>query len=123
MVGYICLTQFDFGPMLKAQKRAEQTGKTIRDGGVPMRSTVEVKLPEGVEPKAISVVVPLAIMLITMFTIFFSQRFSAEKHRWYRHQTGHRIGLYTRRYRSRLYQLQVEDFLRQSRLKIRSSME
>ena len=75
MVGYICLTQFDFGPMLKAQKRAEQTGKTIRDGGVPMRSTVEVKLPEGVEPKAISVVVPLAIMLITMFTIFFLNGF------------------------------------------------
>lgn len=77
MVGFMCLTQFDYGPMLKAQKRAEG-GKTIRDGGVPMRSTIEVKLPEGVEPKAVSVLLPLAVMLITMFTIFIINGFPQE---------------------------------------------
>lgn len=75
MVGFLCLTQYDYGPMLKAQKRAEQTGKTIRDGGVPMRSTVEVSLPEGIEPRAVSVILPLAIMLCTMFTVFFLNGF------------------------------------------------
>ncbi len=78
MVGFLCITQFDFGPMLKAQRRAELEGKTIRDGGVPMRKTVEVNLPEGVEPKAISVILPLAIMLVTMFTIFFLNGFPKE---------------------------------------------
>ena len=78
MVGYVCLTQFDYGPMLKAQRRAELTGKTLRDGGVPMRSTVKIDLPEGVEPKAISVVLPLIVMLTTMFTVFFLNGFPTE---------------------------------------------
>ena len=77
MVGFICMTQFDYGPMLKAQRRA-LGGKTIRDGGIPMRSTVEIELPEGVEPKAISVLLPLAVMLTTMFTIFFINGFPKE---------------------------------------------
>lgn len=74
-VGFVCITQFDFGQMLRAQRRALKTGSTIREGGIPMRSTVEVKLPEGVEPKAVSVILPLAVMLTTMFTVFFLNGF------------------------------------------------
>lgn len=73
--GFVCLSQFDYGPMLKAQQRALRTGKTIRDGGTPMRSTVDVQLPEGTEAKAISVVLPLIVMLVTMFTVFFLNGF------------------------------------------------
>ena len=38
MAGLLAFTQWDYGPMLKAQNRAMKTGKTLREGGVPMRS-------------------------------------------------------------------------------------
>jgi Na+/H+ antiporter NhaC len=50
----------------------------LRKGAVPLRSTKEVKLPVGVEHKAKTVVIPLAIVLIVMFTVFFLNDFPKE---------------------------------------------
>lgn len=74
MVGYVAYTQFDYGPMLKAQKRVEG-GQLLRDGAIPLRNTKEAKLPEGVTPKARTVLIPLASMLIVMFTVFILNGF------------------------------------------------
>ncbi|WP_432403774.1 Na+/H+ antiporter NhaC family protein [Wukongibacter sp. M2B1] len=69
MAGFMAFTQWDFGPMLKAQNRAFSTGKTIRDGGTPMRSEVKrIELPEGVDPKISTMVIPLIVLLTVMFT-------------------------------------------------------
>ncbi|MCD6434788.1 MAG: sodium:proton exchanger [Clostridiales bacterium] len=78
MVGYVAYTQFDFGPMLKAQKRAE-TGKVLRDGATPLRNTKEFILPDGAEPKAITMILPLISLLIVMFSIFIMNGFPFEK--------------------------------------------
>lgn len=74
MCGYVAFTQFDYGPMLKAQKRAE-AGKLLRDGATPLRNTRQVELPEGVEPKLITMVLPLIAMLGIMFFIFVRNGF------------------------------------------------
>ena len=78
MVGYIAFTQFDYGPMLKAQRRAE-SGKLLKDGAVPLRNTKEPDLPEGVEPKAMTMTLPLVALLTVMFTIFFMNGFPMKK--------------------------------------------
>lgn len=75
MCGYVCMTQFDYGPMLKAQNRALNEGKCIRDGAVPMRRTKEISLPKGIEPKVSTMVIPLIIVLGTMFTVLFINGF------------------------------------------------
>lgn len=74
MVGYVAYTQFDYGPMLWAQKRAE-SGKLLNDGSTPLRSTKQLDLPEGVEPKLITMVLPLIVMLSVMFFIFIVNGF------------------------------------------------
>lgn len=69
MAGFMAYSQWDFGPMLKAQNRSLKTGKTIRDGGTPMRSEVQrIELPKGVESKISTMTIPLAVLLVTMFT-------------------------------------------------------
>ncbi len=70
MAGFMAISQWDYGPMLKAQNRAMATGETIRQGGTPMRSENQQKseLPEGYKPKISTMVIPLATMLIVIFT-------------------------------------------------------
>lgn len=70
MAGFMAITQWDYGPMLKAQNRAMATGKTLRDGGTPMRSDNEQKidLPEGYKPKISTMVIPLIVLLVVIFT-------------------------------------------------------
>jgi len=69
MAGIVSITQWDYGPMLKAQNRAMNTGETIRAGGTPMRGEMKaLELPEGVTPKIYTMLVPLAVLLATMFT-------------------------------------------------------
>lgn len=70
MAGFMAMTQWDYGPMLKAQNRAMEKGETIRPGGTPMRNEEKkIALPEGVNPKLYTVVVPLLVLLGVMFTI------------------------------------------------------
>lgn len=74
MCGYMAYTQFDYGPMLVAQKRAE-LGKVLRDGAMPLRNTRQVDLPEGVEPRLSTMIVPLIALLGVMFFIFVMNGF------------------------------------------------
>jgi Na+/H+ antiporter NhaC len=69
MAGYMAITQLDYGPMLKAQNRAVITGKTIRDGGTPMRSEgKKMELKPGMKPKVYTMTVPLIVLLVVMFS-------------------------------------------------------
>ena len=70
MAGFMAISQWDFGPMLKAQNRALSTGETIRQGGTPMRSesnNQKSELPAGYKPKISTMLIPLAALLITIF--------------------------------------------------------
>lgn len=77
MAGLLAFTQWDYGPMLKAQNRSMQTGRTIREGGVPMRSENENKigLPEGKQAKVSTMVLPLAALLVVLFAYLLSKDF------------------------------------------------
>jgi Na+/H+ antiporter NhaC len=83
MAGIVSMTQWDYGPMLKAQNRAMRTGETVRKGGTPMRGeTKALILPEGVAPKIYTMIVPLAVLLVTMFT------YLTMKGLWYKKVAG-----------------------------------
>ncbi len=69
MCGFMAWSQWDFGPMLKAQMRAEKLGKLVDDDAVPMRKTKEITLPPGVEPRLITLLLPLFVVLVCIFTI------------------------------------------------------
>ncbi len=78
MCGLMAITQWDFGPMLKAQNRAMKTGKTLRDGGVPMRSESgkedEMK-EQGKKGKVSTMLIPLATLLVVLFAYLLSKDF------------------------------------------------
>lgn len=78
MCGYMAITQFDFGPMLKAQNRAKYEGKLLNDGSVPMRRTQEITQPEGVEPKMSTMLAPIALLLVVIFLEMFRHGFPFE---------------------------------------------
>lgn len=82
MAGFMGMTQWDFGPMLKAQNRAMESGETIREGGTPMRSTQKIELAEGLTPKIYTVIAPLVVLLVVMFAYLTS------KGLWYQSVAG-----------------------------------
>ena len=65
MVLFIILSQKDFGPMKKAEKRAREEGKVLRDGAVPLISSdvVAMEKKDNVKEKAINMIVPIAVMV------------------------------------------------------------
>ena len=67
-VFYVVISGRDWGPMARAEKRARETGKVLRDGAEPLVSSEVLALPPktGVEPRARNMVVPLLVMLVTM---------------------------------------------------------
>lgn len=64
----VIVSQRDFGPMRKAEKRARETGKVIADGSVPMISAEVVSMDkkEGVPARARNMLVPIFIMVFMM---------------------------------------------------------
>jgi tetracycline resistance efflux pump len=64
----IILTQKDFGPMAKAEKRALLEGKLIRDGAVPMMSAEITSIPpkKGIKVRAYNMIIPIGIMMLMM---------------------------------------------------------
>ena len=78
MCGYMAITQFDFGPMLKAQNRAKYEGKLLNDGSVPMRKTEKIVLPEGVKPKMSTMLAPIVVLLFVIFFEMFRHGFPFE---------------------------------------------
>lgn len=68
LVLFIIVTQRDFGPMAKAEKRARETGKLIRDGAQLLVSEETIAMPvkAGVTPRPYNMLVPLAAMVLTV---------------------------------------------------------
>jgi len=68
-VGVIAFTFWDFGPMLKAELRAQREGKTKRDGAVPLLD-VGFELGEPIEKKPMIITFVLPIMALIGVTIW-----------------------------------------------------
>lgn len=68
IVGYIIYTGKDFGPMKKAEKRAQDEGKLIADGSTPMISD-EVSMleaKENIAHRSINMILPIITMIVMM---------------------------------------------------------
>ncbi|MFQ6672209.1 MAG: Na+/H+ antiporter NhaC family protein [Candidatus Tectimicrobiota bacterium] len=65
---FIVITGKDWGPMARAERRARETGKVLRDGAEPLVSTEVLSLApkEGISPRARNMLVPLSVMLAMM---------------------------------------------------------
>ena len=68
LVLFIVISKLDYGPMAKAEKRAREKGKLIRDGAQLLVSEDTLALPpkEGVEHRPINLILPLAAMVATV---------------------------------------------------------
>jgi Na+/H+ antiporter NhaC len=68
MVAYVIVSGNDFGPMKKAEIRIRDTGKLMNDGAQPVVSA-EITMMDAkndVEPKAVNMLLPIAVMVLTM---------------------------------------------------------
>lgn len=61
-----CISDFHLGPMKRAEKRAREEGKVLRDGAVPVvdESVISMPTKEGVKPRLINMFLPLAAMIL-----------------------------------------------------------
>ncbi|MCK5066565.1 MAG: hypothetical protein KAR16_03965 [Bacteroidales bacterium] len=68
MVFVVIVSRKDFGPMARAEKRTRETGKLLNDGARPMVSEeiTSYEMKEGIKPRALNMVVPLATMVVMM---------------------------------------------------------
>ncbi|KAA3617973.1 MAG: sodium:solute symporter [Calditrichaeota bacterium] len=64
----VIVLQKDFGPMKKAEERAQKEGKVIADNATPMISSEVIALEkkEGVTPKARNMLIPIFVMVFMM---------------------------------------------------------
>jgi len=64
----VILTGKDIGPMKAAERRARKQGKLLADGAIPMISSDVIAMPpkEGVQPRTINMLLPLATMIFMM---------------------------------------------------------
>jgi len=64
----IIITQKDYGPMRKAEKRARLEGKVIADNGVPLISSdvIAMDKKENVPARSRNMIIPIAIMVTMM---------------------------------------------------------
>ncbi|MBD3410889.1 MAG: sodium:solute symporter, partial [Ignavibacteriales bacterium] len=64
MVLFIVLSGRDFGPMKKAELRARNEGKLLRDGATPMISSdvASLKKKDKIPARALNMIVPLGVM-------------------------------------------------------------
>ncbi len=69
LVTYIVLSQRDFGPMLKAERRARTTGKLLRDGAQPLITAKDDKLAcdEKCPRRVINFIVPILTLVGLIF--------------------------------------------------------
>ncbi|MBI9070080.1 MAG: sodium:solute symporter [Melioribacteraceae bacterium] len=85
----IIITQKDFGPMKKAEKRAKEEGKVLRDGATPMISTeiAAMETKEGVTAKAKNMILPIGIMvgMMPLMLVFtgWSEVENISQYPWY----------------------------------------
>lgn len=86
MVFFTSALNRDFGPMLRAERRAARTGELIARGARPMVSKVmqKVQAAEGIRPLWITVVVPVAVSMAAVVAgmIVDGGRPGSEAARW-----------------------------------------
>ena len=70
MVLYVAVTGFDFGPMRKAEKRAYEEGKVLADDAQPLKQEVIIEIPEGATPSLWDMVIPLIVLIVSLFAVF-----------------------------------------------------
>jgi Na+/H+ antiporter NhaC len=71
----IAATRRDFGPMLKAERRASRTGAVIAEGDTPLAFAAVEKLspPEGAPRRAANALVPIAtVVVVTLLGLFIT---------------------------------------------------
>lgn len=68
LVLFITVTNRDFGPMAKAERRARETGKVIRDDAQLLVSEETIAMPvkAGVTPRPLNMFLPLLAMVLTV---------------------------------------------------------
>jgi Na+/H+ antiporter NhaC len=68
LVLFLVVTQKDFFSMARAEKRAREEGKVLRDGAVPMISddVIEIEPVPGVPHRASNMLVPVITMMVVM---------------------------------------------------------
>ena len=80
MLGLIVITATracDFGPMLTAERRAQQTGKVIRDGAKPLAGAdlSELELPENLDKRWYNAMIPIGFVIVTTIVgLYFNGR-------------------------------------------------
>lgn len=76
----VILTGRDIGEMKKAETRAAEDGKVIRDGSVPMIAgdITMMEAKDGIRPKARNMILPLLALVILMPVFMFYTGWSAE---------------------------------------------
>ena len=70
MLGLIVITAVrarDFGPMLTAERRAQETGKVIRDGATPLAGAdlSELDVPDSIEKRWYNAMIPIGFVIVT----------------------------------------------------------
>ncbi len=82
ILAFIVLIAFmgrDFGPMLRAERRARTTGKLLSDTAKPMVSdeTTELEPREGIKLSIWNAIIPIAILIIGAFAGFYYNGYQA----------------------------------------------
>ncbi|HRX86953.1 MAG TPA: Na+/H+ antiporter NhaC family protein [Phycisphaerae bacterium] len=64
----VVVTGWDIGPMRKAERRAHEEGKLLRDGAKPMITDEVLAMPPEphVTPRALNMILPIAVMVVTV---------------------------------------------------------
>jgi tetracycline resistance efflux pump len=67
-VPFYIFTSKDFGPMRKAEIRALEEGKVIRDGAVPLTSSeaTDIERIKGVKPNMLNMLLPIIVLVVMM---------------------------------------------------------
>ncbi len=75
LVGIIAITRKDWGPMLKAEVRAEETGELSKKGSKPMME-IDRELGdvvEGIKPRLITFLLPIiTLIIVTLFGFYWT---------------------------------------------------
>ncbi len=73
----IAVTGRDYGPMLKAERRARKTGKLVADGSTPLASKelTEMEIKDGIPLRAINAIIPvLTVIVIVILGLYINGR-------------------------------------------------
>jgi len=73
LVLFVVLSGKDFGPMKEAEKRVREEGRILREGAEPLVADEVVMMPPkpGIKPRAINMILPVAIMVVMMPAVLF----------------------------------------------------